>query len=184
MIVLASAVAASLVSATNVFADKPVPQLTLDFQLGYQEESARPGEPIEAAAYLVDPSGNPIPDAEVSLTMDTVFMNVPDQVSVGTAVTDERGLARFFYEPRTEGENLATARFTGDEVFAAAKATDELLVAPGPQVYQEVSPLRLPGTNVWMVTGILGAVWGLYAIAVGFMWMIERAEEEGETGGG
>ncbi len=159
--------AAALSSPLAASADLPMSEIVLTIQLGAREEPLQ-GEEVGLAAYLIDPSGNPIAGEEVTFTVDDVFLNVAGQVEVGRVKTDETGLAAVVFEPRRAGENLVTASFPGNDVFEGARSTEKLTVASGPQLYRETTPFRIPGANVWMVTTIVGVVWGIYVVAMGF----------------
>jgi hypothetical protein len=126
------------------------------------EESALPGEIIAVSAYLVDPLGNPIYDAEIHFTYAVEFLNTEDSVEIGTAITDDTGLALLTWEPRSEGETNITALFAGNDVFAPASSVGTLEVLPGQQLYRELPPYRIPGANVWLTTGLIATVWIIF----------------------
>ncbi|MHC4066609.1 MAG: Ig-like domain-containing protein [Planctomycetota bacterium] len=153
-------------------AQQPEPDLHLGFV-----ESVTAGEPVIISAYLVDPAGNPIRGVPINLSRNATFLNISGGVSLGTRLTDVTGLATVTYSPATEGEIAVTATFSGTEVFAPATASRTLEVMPGPGLYREVSPFRVPGTNVWMVVGILTAIWSVYLVAFGAMFRIGRASD-------
>ncbi len=172
---LAAIVAALLLLQTlTVSAQQPEPRITIGFQ-----EEATAGETIAVSAYLIDPAGNPIYDAEVSFALDVEFLNVTDDVELGHAVTDETGLALIEYEPRIEGTNSITAIFDGNEVFAPATATSQLEVESGGQLYREFRPYRIPGANVWMTTAVIATVWIIFIICLGLIgWANYRVRTE------
>jgi hypothetical protein len=138
-------------------AQQPVPIISLGF-----EESVVPGQTIAVSAYLVDPLGSPIYNAPISFGYDIEFLNVSDSVDIGTAVTDETGLALLTWEPRSEGSINITATFEGNEVFAPATGASPLEVLPGGQLYRELPPYRIPGANVWLTTGLITTVWVIF----------------------
>jgi hypothetical protein len=138
-------------------AQQPIPFINLGV-----EETAMPGEIIAVSAYLTDPLGNPIYDAEIHFTYAVDFLNTEDSVEIGTAITDGTGLALLTWEPRSEGETNITAWFEGDEVFAPVNATGTLNVLPGEQLYRELPPYRIPGANIWLTTGLITTVWVIF----------------------
>lgn len=140
-----------------VSAQQPVPILSLGF-----EETATPGQTIAVSAYLVDPLGSPIYDAELHFAYDVEFLNVTDSVEIGSATTDDTGLALLTWEPRSEGALNITATFDGNEVFAPTVGAETLQVLPGEQLYRELPPYRIPGANVWLTTGLITTVWIIF----------------------
>ncbi|MEE8363867.1 MAG: hypothetical protein V3S18_07345 [Dehalococcoidia bacterium] len=166
-------VAALWLAPLAASADQPEPILRLG-----PTTDAKVGEGIVIAAYLVDPAGKPVAGQEIDFTLESTFLNVTHRLDLEVVTTDESGLAWFLFEPRTDGENLISAQFAGNQVFAPAQVETILEVAPGPELYREVSIFRVPGTNVWMVTGILAVVWSVYLVGIGFMWAIARASDD------
>jgi hypothetical protein len=145
-------------------AQQPVPIINMGF-----EPFAVAGEEIAVSAYLNDPVGNPIYDVEIRFTYEAEFMNVSGSVEIGTAVTDENGLALVLFEPRTEGENNLTAAFGGNDVFVPVSTKDTLSVLPGEQIYRELPPYRIPGANVWLTTGLIATVWLIFVLSLGLV---------------
>lgn len=162
LLIVTAALAAWWIPSTVSAAEKdPQPQLLLGFQT-----STAAGQPIALSAYLVDPAGNPIRGEAVHFSMRTTFLNTGGELDLGDPVTGSAGLALLEFTPRIEGRDTITASFAGDSVFAPANASRKLQVEAGPQLYEVDSPFRIPGADIWMVTGILGVVWGLYLIAL------------------
>ena len=112
---------------------------------------------------------SPIYDAEVIFTLEVEFLNVTDNVDLGTAVTDDNGLALIEYEPRIEGANNITATFAGNDVFTSAASVGQLEVESGGQLYREYRPYRIPGANVWMTTAVLTTVWIVFIASLGLI---------------
>lgn len=162
-----SAVVLAWLGPVTIAADQPEPQVVLGFQ-----SEAQAGETVAVAAYLVDPAGNPISGEEISFSIASTFLNVDGRMEIGTVTTDGDGLALLAYAPRIEGDRVITARFAGNEVFAPARASETLLVTPGPQLHKEFSPLRIPGANIWMAAGVLAVVWGIFLYICVLIWRI------------
>lgn len=160
---------------------KPVPDLLFTFRIPRaapdETEMARvtAGDRMTLSAFLIDPAGNPVYGQEIVFIATDKFMNVSGQLELGRARTDGSGLAELPIIPRREGETLVTASFAGNDVFAAVEASESLEVAGGEQLYEEHVPFRIPGANVWMVTAILGSLWGIYFIAMGYGVHIARS---------
>lgn len=142
-------------------AQQPVPNVNLGF-----EPSALPGETIAVSAYLTDPLGNPIYDAEIEFHYDVEFMNVSDSVEIGTATTDDTGLALLTWQPRSDGENHIVASFAGNDVFTEASDAKVLKVLPGEQLYRELPPYRIPGANIWLTSGLITTVWLIFIFSL------------------
>ncbi len=175
LLVLTALQSTSVIGGSNpALAQQPEPLITIGFQ-----EEATAGETIALAAYLQDPLGNPIYDAEVSFELDVEFLNVSDRLDLGTAITDDQGLALVEFEPRVEGMNNITASFAGNEVFAPVSSAAELEVVSGGQIYREFRPYRIPGANVWMTTAVITIVWIVFIMSLGLIgWANFRARRE------
>lgn len=156
-------------AAASAAASQPQPQLLLGFQT-----STTAGQPIALSAYLVDPAGNPIAGQTVHFALHATFLNAASDLDIGDPVTDSTGLALVQFTPRIDGKNVITATYDGGAVFASNQVTGALDVQPGPQLYDVQPPFRIPGADIWMVTGILGVVWGLYLIALFMGFRVAR----------
>jgi hypothetical protein len=153
-------------------AEQPVPDLYLGF-----EESVSVGDPVVVTAYLVDPAGSPIRGVQIDLIRNATFLNVSGSVSLGSLLTDDSGKVAVSYIPATEGEITINAVFAGSETFAPVTDSGVLVVLPGPEQYREEPPFRVPGTNIWMVVGIIGTVWAFYLIAFAALFRIGSAPD-------
>ncbi len=159
-------------AARPVSAEQPVPDLHLGFV-----DSVVVGDPVIVTAYLVDPAGSPIRGVPIQFSRDATFMNVSGTVALGAPSTNEAGMVSFVYAPASEGEIVIRASFDGTEIFAPAATSRPLEVEPGPELYREERPFRVPGIGVWMVVGIIIAVWGVYLVAFGALFRIGRASD-------
>jgi hypothetical protein len=159
-------------------AQQPVPSLNLGF-----EPTALPGETLAISAYLTDPLGNPIYDAEIEFSYDVEFMNVTDSVEIGSAITDDTGLALVIWHPRSDGDNHIVASFAGDDVFTPANDMQVLEVLPGTQLYRELPPYRIPGANVWLTTGLITTVWVIFIFSLALVgWANLKTRNSPHTG--
>jgi len=161
LIVLVTVLMGAMGWSAVASAQQPVPSINLGFV-----ESAIPGETITVSAYLTDPLGSPIYDAEIHFSYNVEFMNVSDAVDIGTAITDDTGLALVTWQPRSDGENAIVASFAGNDVFTEAIDTQTLEVLPGPQLYRELPPYRIPGANMWLTTGLITTVWMIFIFSL------------------
>ena len=180
---LATLLAGAFGWSSSAYAQQPVPLVHIGI-----EESALPGEIIAISAYLVDPLGNPVYDTEIHFSYAVEFLNTEDSVEIGTAITDDTGLALTTWEPRSEGEVNITASFEGNEVFAPATSVGTLKVLPGEQLYRELPPYRIPGANVWLTTALITTVWVIFIGALALVgWANFKTRNEphpdSQTGG-
>ncbi|MBI4313072.1 MAG: Ig-like domain repeat protein [Chloroflexi bacterium] len=169
----------ALLAPATAGADQPVPLLAL----GFEPETAT-GDRIVVSAYLMDPASNPISGQEVTFRIDAEFMNTLGNVDVGTATTDNAGLAYILYAPKSEGEHTITARFVGNEVFAPASAESAITVTPGAATYQQEQPFRIPGADIRLVVVALSLVWGLYLVVTVLFWLISRSGSQASQAAG
>ena len=132
------------------------------------------GQVTDINASLRAADGTPIPDSTVTVTVDTVFLNVFDETVIGSARTNEDGLAKIVYVPKTDGELNLIARFDGNATNGATEEFGTLVVLPGPATYEQESLFRIPGANLWVVVIVLVVVWSMYLSFVRVFWSISR----------
>lgn len=164
-----SSVAFVLITGGAANAQQPEPDLSLRFRDGVAT-----GSPLQLAATLLDPAGNPIAGALISFSIPTEFLNNTGDMDIGWARTGANGMASLDYAPRIEGEREITAIFDGNAVFAPSSITETLTVEQGPVSYRELSPVRVPGANKWMAAAVLLVVWGLFLSSMARIWLIAR----------
>ena len=140
------------------------------------------GLKVEIVATLLDPARNPIEGQEITFEMDVAFLNNFDNVVIGTAETGGDGRAYIEFTPRAQGDHALTASFAGTSVFAQATASVDFSVLQGAQLYQELSPVRVPGANVWMAAAVLVVVWTIFLITLYRIWRIARLGEDAVEG--
>lgn len=169
LLLLMASVLAVLPATTVASAGQPT-ELTLELP-----PEAGVGDSVAIDAYLRDQEGNPIPDQPVVFYTETAFLNTYDNTVIGRVTTDENGRARLQYTLRSSGETKLTARFEGNAQWSGAKAKGSFTVSPGPQLYQEEVPFRVPGVNVALMAIILGTVWSIYLGVMILLLMVSRA---------
>ncbi|NQW22466.1 MAG: Ig-like domain repeat protein [SAR202 cluster bacterium] len=147
-----------------------------ELELILPDESAV-GQETELRAHLVNSLGGAVVGAEVTFLREAVFMNTGNDLILGTAVTDETGVAVLVFIPRSEGEMLITAEFYGDSQYGAAFATGVVPIATGPALYVEEERFRVPGINVSLFAAVLGGVWSLFFVVLVLIWLISREGE-------
>lgn len=179
IIVAIALLALAALAPVVALAAQPEPDLALGFPA-----KAKVGERIVLSAYLMDPAGNPISDQKVAFSTEAEFMNTLGTVEIGSAKTDEKGLAYLLYTPKSEGDQTITVKFAGNSVFASASATKPLTVTPGTASYEEERPFRIPGADIRLVVFALSLAWGLYLIAASLIWLISRSGAREAAGPG
>ncbi len=160
-------------SAVPVAAQEPVPDLAL-----VVEPESAVGKEIAVEAYLLDPAGNPVQGEVVTFLLDVEFLNNFGKAEIGQTITDEDGRALLVHILKQDGEQTITARFAGNNVFAAAEVSTSLSVAPGPATYEEEPLFRIPGANITVVVIVLATTWGLLLMVMGLLWLIGHAGDE------
>lgn len=177
IVVLAVLVACAMAAGIPARAQQPEPILNLGF-----DESVDAGGRLALAAYLTDPAGNPIYDAEINFSLEVEFMNVSDSIELGSAITDDSGLALIEIRPRIEGTNIIKAEYAGSEVFAPAFDSGDLEVVSAGQLYREYKPYRIPGANIWLTTGLITTVWIIFIVCLGYIgWVNWQTRKERES---
>ena len=142
-------------------------------------QGAAIGQRAELVVRVVNSVGEPQEGQNVTFLADMEFLNAFGAVSIGEAVTDEAGVARAYYVPRTSGEIAVTAVIGDAENGELLRTDGTLQVAPGPPVYEVESPIRIPGANVWLVVGALTTVWSVYLWVMWLLWIVS-SEQKGE----
>lgn len=140
-------------------------------------DSAQAGTTIEVVATLLGPDGKPVEGQDIEFTLSVEFLSNFDDISLGIARTDDTGTARIEFIPKSEGDHVLTAgTLAGADEDAFSQR--QLTVTSGGQLYRELSPVRVPGANVWMATGVLLAVWGVFLLIALRIWQIARMGED------
>lgn len=147
------------------------PEAILDLQF---PRSGAVGEELPLRARLTGADGEPIPGAEIGFFSLAEFAGASGEIELGRATTDETGLATLAYVPRREGELKIAVRLPAGDGHGAATAMAAVTVQPGPSVYEESAGVRVPGVNVWLLVGVLGAVWCTYVTVMVLLAIIAR----------
>jgi len=126
-------------------------------------EAVPAGSRMELVATLTEKDGAPIVGEIIDFAMSVEFMSNSGEIHIGSGMTDSSGVARIEYTPKAEGEHYVSARSSElSEVSAFSEV--EMTVTAGPQLYGELSPIRVPGANVWMTSAVLFAVWSIFVL--------------------
>ncbi len=162
----------TLVTVQVARAQEPDPTLNVSVV-----ESAQAGSIIEVVAILTGPDGELISGQDIEFNLSVEFMGYFDDILIGSATTDDAGIARIEYMPRAEGDHTLVARARSKNDQTIASDSSPLQVTPGSQLYRESSPVRIPGANVWMVAIVLLVVWGVFILIALRIWQIARLGE-------
>ena len=150
------------------------------------EPDARTGEPLEVTVSLTDAEGQPVSDAQVTVSEELRFFDYADVASVGEVRTDYRGSATLSHVPRSAGAGRLIAEFPGSDELAPATGTTELTVEEGVGVVSPIFPTApdplLPRgvTAVWFLPLLL-AVWLAIATSVYNALRIRTEREAGDV---
>ncbi|MBI4260184.1 MAG: hypothetical protein HY658_06420 [Actinobacteria bacterium] len=140
------------------------------------------GERLELRAVLRTAAGRPIEGASVTFFLVSAWGTSVREVELGSALTDEAGVASLTTDARREGEVSFGARFGGDESLGPSEGSRTVSVATGGPLYVPEVGIRLPGLGVWWLLVVVAAVWGLYFLVVRQVAGIARSAD-GAAGG-
>jgi hypothetical protein len=126
-------------------------------------DEAELGDTITVRATLLDDHGRPVLGAAVSfLRTASLGEHLPDDLLLGTATTDEHGVASVEHEIRSSGETHVSAIFAGDATHDAVDVETELMVEGDRQLYEPTAGIRVPWLNLWVLAGVIAFVWALF----------------------
>ncbi|MFQ5839066.1 MAG: hypothetical protein ACE5HJ_09860 [Thermoplasmata archaeon] len=119
-----------------------------------------PLEPVEVLVGLRDGNGSPLAFKQVSVFVQTAF----GFLDLGSLSTNEQGVARVQYAPRTEGEYLIGAAFAGGDGYLASVIWLRLVVIPSDRetTFLPRGILVIQAVIVLVV----GGIWSAYAYSV------------------
>lgn len=136
------------------------------------------GDTITITAKLRDGSGVPIPGANVILWAPASFLGHGGSMRLGQATTDAQGRAIFHYQARNEGPLTLNGYFPGNNHYDPAQGLAELTVQGSGQLHRETAGVRVPGMGVWVVVGLVAAVWSIYFTVMVLLTLIARASSK------
>lgn len=121
------------------------------------------GVPAEIQVALHDAeTALPVANAPVTVYTDASFGGVTGEVELGTAVTDERGVAVLDYAPRAAGSRQLRIEHLAADGVQHEGTTDTISVVAGAsQLHRSSSGIQIPGLNVWFIIAVIGGVWTL-----------------------
>jgi hypothetical protein len=152
-----------------------VMSLLLAGPVGASHVTVRVGVPgtleVGTVAYipvaLTSADGSPLPRTPVTFYLDATFAGVSGEVEVGTAVTDEAGVATLAYRPRVTGHHDIRLEYLLPNQSEPEVATISVDVTGRAQLQVADPGLSIPGLNVGLLMAILTLVWSiLFGVAV------------------
>ena len=138
------------------------------------------GVPAQFQVALHDAEqGLPVANAPVTVYMDATFAGVSGEVKLGSAVTDENGVAVITHEPRSTNIHELRVEYLPEGSTEPEVATVPVSAAEGPQLSRSASGIQIPGLNVWLIIAVVAGVWFLL-FSVGLrVFAIARADGAG-----
>lgn len=139
------------------------------------------GQPAELQLALRSAEdGLPIANAPVTVYAHASFAGVSGDIVLGQAMTDESGVALVNFEPRAAGEHELRIEYLAPGDGEPEVAATTVSVNGAAQLYQSASGIQVPGLNVWLIIGVVAAVWfTLMSVALRVI-AIARASAGGE----
>lgn len=128
--------------------------------------------------------GLPVANAPVTVYSHATFGGVTSEVELGTAVTDERGVAVLDYTPRAAGSHELRIEHAAPGGIEHEATTTTISVTGASQLYASASGIQVPGLNVWLIIAVVAAVWFLLFSVGVRVFAIARAEGNGRHEGG
>jgi hypothetical protein len=124
-------------------------------------------------------TGLPVVDTPVTIFTNATFAGVSGEVKLGSAVTDQNGVAVITHEPRSANVHELRVEYLLHGSTEPEVATVPISVADGPQLSRSASGIQVPGLNVWLIIAIVAGVWSLL-FSVGLrVFAIARADGTG-----
>jgi hypothetical protein len=131
---------------------------------------ATAGDPVSLVVSLRDVAGNPVPKAEVELSLAAEFAGTQGRMQLGHVKTDANGVGFFEYRPTVPMDKHAiTARFDGAGVFDGSEHKLVIEEAAAPPPAFEMEPVGLEGFRAGapaVFGGAAIAIWAVFGFVV------------------
>jgi len=149
-------------------------------------EISAPNEATVGNAVMVQASlrsadeGLPLANAPVAFYTEGSFAGVSGEVELGTAVTDENGVAILRYEPRSAGEHQIRVEYlTPGEAEPETAVAGVISAAGTSQLHRSTSGIQVPGLNVWLIIALVTAVWSiLFSVGIRVVAIARAGSDE------
>jgi len=123
------------------------------------------GTTVTISAILMNEHGHPIQGATITFERPAYWgAEANGHLVIGTAITDENGVATITDQMRTGGDSDVDAIFAGNEKYAMAEASGEYTVVGDSQLYESHAGIRIPWLNLWVLAAVIALVWTLYFV--------------------
>src|SRR3990170_2592937 len=142
------------------------------------------GDSVDIQAVLHSAhGGEAVPGATITFFMDGSFGGVEGKVLLGQALTDKDGVAHLSYLPRTAGEHQLHVEYMtpGSSDPEVATWSHDVSGATE-QLYRSSAGVTIPGLNVWLLMGVLAAVWAILLSVAARVIAIAGAGSEAAAG--
>lgn len=133
---------------------------------------------VNLMAVLKDSSGAPVSKATITFLEDADFIGTKAKMTLGSAQTDEHGVAFFDYRPTLDQPvHAITAQFDAMGVYAESAQSVQLKQSGAPASGYSTDDNSLAGLREWGPLGLAIAVTGVWLVlgfvlfqAVGIAW--------------
>ena len=140
------------------------------------------GVPAQFQVALHDAEkGLPVANAPVTVYINATFAGVSGEVKLGSAVTDENGVAVITHEPRSASIHELRVEYLPEGSTEPEVATVPVSAIDGPQLSRSASGIQIPGLNVWLIIAIVAGVWSLLFSVGVRVFAIARADGNGRN---
>lgn len=147
---------------------------------------ATAGDPVSLVVSLRDSGGNPVPKAEVSLSLAAGFAGTQGQMQLGHVKTDANGVGFFEYRPTVPmPKHAITARFEGAGIFDGSEQKLVIEEAAAPPSAFEMEPVGLEifrARAPAVFGGVAIAIWAVFGFvvyqAVSMAWTRKSKQDE------
>jgi hypothetical protein len=140
------------------------------------------GQPAQLQLTLRSADGGlPLADAPVTVYTEVSFGGVTGEVELGRAVTDENGIARVAFQPRTASDHQLRIEYLAPgETQPEVVTTTISVTGAAAQLHRSTSGIQVPGLNVWLIMALIALVW-IILLSVGLRVVaIARASTDAE----
>ncbi|MBI2855005.1 MAG: Ig-like domain repeat protein [Chloroflexi bacterium] len=137
------------------------------------------GQSVRLEARLQDGSGNPIKQGTIVFYISTGFLSgTSGLMPIGSAATNDLGVAVLEHEPRQNGQIEVVARFLGDARHGPSQDVAKISIVGNHQLYEAEAGIHVPFVGKWILVLVLGFIWGTYLFVVSRVLKIATAPPE------
>ncbi|HZD03561.1 MAG TPA: hypothetical protein VE173_01545 [Longimicrobiales bacterium] len=137
------------------------------------------GQVVQVRARLLTTDGHPIPAARLTFTAPVSWAGGTEytgQMSLGSAETNDAGVAVLSLRMTSSGPIAITARFAGTEGHPSASATSSPIAVSGDaQLYTPQAGIRVPWIGPWLLLLLIALLYGLYVLVATRVFAISHS---------